>query len=206
MSDTQLLCLSWLVSGDYSTVCTLCLHTDSYARTQPQQLILYSQLVHLHTEPKCCSSFSLHHKLYNKCSLHCKSSVMLKWKQAIVHIDESLALKTTGHSEYREKEQNVSFSHWNDSPWAIHCCSVLCVVLFQLYDKINTKSSPQIRNPSSDAVQRAKEVSTHTHWYNVVCLSPCLWRPIWLITWSTLSITCCFLCLCPDQSSLPTRL
>ncbi|CAB1346505.1 unnamed protein product [Coregonus sp. 'balchen'] len=27
-----------------------------------------------------------------------------------------------------------------------------------LYDKINTKSSPQIRNPSSDAVQRAKEV------------------------------------------------
>jgi hypothetical protein len=40
---------------------------------------------------------------------------------------------------------------------------VLCVVLFQLYDKINTKSSPQIRNPSSDAVQRAKEVSAHTH-------------------------------------------
>ncbi|GCB79846.1 hypothetical protein scyTo_0020254, partial [Scyliorhinus torazame] len=27
-----------------------------------------------------------------------------------------------------------------------------------LYDKINTKSSPQIRNPPSDAVQRAKEV------------------------------------------------
>ncbi|XP_016322835.1 peripheral plasma membrane protein CASK [Sinocyclocheilus anshuiensis] len=27
-----------------------------------------------------------------------------------------------------------------------------------LYDKINTKSSPQIRNPASDAVQRAKEV------------------------------------------------
>ncbi|XP_042610033.1 peripheral plasma membrane protein CASK-like [Cyprinus carpio] len=32
----------------------------------------------------------------------------------------------------------------------------LCV--FQLYDKINTRSSPQIRNPASDAVQRAKEV------------------------------------------------
>lgn len=32
-------------------------------------------------------------------------------------------------------------------------------LLFQLYDKINTKSSPQIRNPPSDAVQRAKEVS-----------------------------------------------
>ncbi|XP_061917672.1 peripheral plasma membrane protein CASK isoform X12 [Entelurus aequoreus] len=29
--------------------------------------------------------------------------------------------------------------------------------LLDLYDKINTKSSPQIRNPSSDAVQRAKE-------------------------------------------------
>ncbi|OXB79744.1 UNVERIFIED_CONTAM: hypothetical protein H355_010212 [Colinus virginianus] len=28
----------------------------------------------------------------------------------------------------------------------------------KLYDKINTKSSPQIRNPPSDAVQRAKEV------------------------------------------------
>uniref|UniRef100_A0A8C2MGK0 Peripheral plasma membrane protein CASK n=1 Tax=Cricetulus griseus TaxID=10029 RepID=A0A8C2MGK0_CRIGR len=31
--------------------------------------------------------------------------------------------------------------------------------LLDLYDKINTKSSPQIRNPPSDAVQRAKEVS-----------------------------------------------
>uniref|UniRef100_A0A8D0L4E2 Peripheral plasma membrane protein CASK n=1 Tax=Sphenodon punctatus TaxID=8508 RepID=A0A8D0L4E2_SPHPU len=30
--------------------------------------------------------------------------------------------------------------------------------LLELYDKINTKSSPQIRNPPSDAVQRAKEV------------------------------------------------
>uniref|UniRef100_A0A3Q2QI95 Peripheral plasma membrane protein CASK n=1 Tax=Fundulus heteroclitus TaxID=8078 RepID=A0A3Q2QI95_FUNHE len=30
--------------------------------------------------------------------------------------------------------------------------------LLDLYDKINTKSTPQIRNPSSDAVQRAKEV------------------------------------------------
>ncbi|XP_056289960.1 peripheral plasma membrane protein CASK isoform X16 [Pseudoliparis swirei] len=30
--------------------------------------------------------------------------------------------------------------------------------LLNLYDKINTKSSPQIRNPPSDAVQRAKEV------------------------------------------------
>ncbi|XP_052420382.1 peripheral plasma membrane protein CASK isoform X3 [Carassius gibelio] len=32
--------------------------------------------------------------------------------------------------------------------------------LLDLYDKINTKSSPQIRNPASDAVQRAKETST----------------------------------------------
>ncbi|XP_030641646.1 peripheral plasma membrane protein CASK isoform X1 [Chanos chanos] len=31
--------------------------------------------------------------------------------------------------------------------------------LLDLYDKINTKSSPQIRNPPSDAVQRAKENS-----------------------------------------------
>ncbi|XP_072542314.1 peripheral plasma membrane protein CASK isoform X8 [Salminus brasiliensis] len=31
--------------------------------------------------------------------------------------------------------------------------------LLDLYDKINTKSSPQIRNPPSDAVQRAKEKS-----------------------------------------------
>uniref|UniRef100_A0A673LIU0 Peripheral plasma membrane protein CASK n=1 Tax=Sinocyclocheilus rhinocerous TaxID=307959 RepID=A0A673LIU0_9TELE len=30
--------------------------------------------------------------------------------------------------------------------------------LLDLYDKINTKSSPQIRSPTSDAVQRAKEV------------------------------------------------
>uniref|UniRef100_A0A8C8HKE9 Peripheral plasma membrane protein CASK n=1 Tax=Oncorhynchus tshawytscha TaxID=74940 RepID=A0A8C8HKE9_ONCTS len=37
--------------------------------------------------------------------------------------------------------------------------------LLDLYDKINTKSSPQIRNPPSNTVQRAKEVSacTHTH-------------------------------------------
>lgn len=33
------------------------------------------------------------------------------------------------------------------------------LLFFQLYDKINTKSSPQIRNAPSDAVQRAKEVS-----------------------------------------------
>ncbi|XP_070831966.1 peripheral plasma membrane protein CASK isoform X7 [Chaetodon trifascialis] len=32
--------------------------------------------------------------------------------------------------------------------------------LLDLYDKINTKSSPQIRNPPSDAVQRAKESSS----------------------------------------------
>uniref|UniRef100_A0A3B3BG74 Calcium/calmodulin-dependent serine protein kinase b n=1 Tax=Oryzias melastigma TaxID=30732 RepID=A0A3B3BG74_ORYME len=32
------------------------------------------------------------------------------------------------------------------------------LVSFQLYDKINTRSSPQIRNPPSDGVQRAKEV------------------------------------------------
>ncbi|KQK83613.1 peripheral plasma membrane protein CASK isoform X4 [Amazona aestiva] len=31
-------------------------------------------------------------------------------------------------------------------------------IILRLYDKINTKSSPQIRNPPSDAVQRAKEV------------------------------------------------
>ncbi|CAM4602394.1 unnamed protein product [Leuciscus chuanchicus] len=31
--------------------------------------------------------------------------------------------------------------------------------LLDLYDKINTKSSPQIRNPASDAVSRAKETS-----------------------------------------------
>ncbi|XP_037590333.1 peripheral plasma membrane protein CASK-like [Cebus imitator] len=31
-------------------------------------------------------------------------------------------------------------------------------IYLKLYDKINTKSSPQIRNPPSDAVQRAKEV------------------------------------------------
>nr|XP_020445226.1 peripheral plasma membrane protein CASK-like [Monopterus albus] len=30
--------------------------------------------------------------------------------------------------------------------------------LLDLYDKINTRSSPQIRNPPSDGVQRAKEV------------------------------------------------
>uniref|UniRef100_A0A672PP91 Peripheral plasma membrane protein CASK n=1 Tax=Sinocyclocheilus grahami TaxID=75366 RepID=A0A672PP91_SINGR len=35
-------------------------------------------------------------------------------------------------------------------------CSDFCSNV--LYDKINTRSSPQIRNPASDAVQRAKEV------------------------------------------------
>lgn len=48
--------------------------------------------------------------------------------------------------------------------------------IFQLYDKINTKSSPQIRNPPSDAVQRAKEVSkcmllfSHTY-IHAVCVT-----------------------------------
>lgn len=41
------------------------------------------------------------------------------------------------------------------------------LLCFQLYDKINTKSSPQIRNPPSDAVQRAKEVS------DIFC--KCIW-------------------------------
>ncbi|XP_016361112.1 peripheral plasma membrane protein CASK-like [Sinocyclocheilus anshuiensis] len=36
--------------------------------------------------------------------------------------------------------------------------SCMCTTLLDLYDKINTRSSPQIRNPASDAVQRAKEV------------------------------------------------
>lgn len=45
----------------------------------------------------------------------------------------------------------------------MHCCSIIrragCYCLsFQLYDKINSRSSPQIRNPPSDGVQRAKEV------------------------------------------------
>uniref|UniRef100_A0A3Q4HS53 Calcium/calmodulin dependent serine protein kinase n=1 Tax=Neolamprologus brichardi TaxID=32507 RepID=A0A3Q4HS53_NEOBR len=40
--------------------------------------------------------------------------------------------------------------------WLCFCDTTLSV--FWLYDKINTKSSPQIRNPPSDAVQRAKEV------------------------------------------------
>ncbi|XP_068165018.1 peripheral plasma membrane protein CASK isoform X4 [Antennarius striatus] len=34
--------------------------------------------------------------------------------------------------------------------------------LLDLYDKINTRSSPQIRNPPSDGVQRAKEVRKNT--------------------------------------------
>lgn len=38
-------------------------------------------------------------------------------------------------------------------------CYWIDFLLLQLYDKINTRSSPLIRNPPSDAVQRAKEVS-----------------------------------------------
>lgn len=39
--------------------------------------------------------------------------------------------------------------------WAINS---FLLFFCQLYDKINTRSSPQIRNPPSDGVQRAKEV------------------------------------------------
>lgn len=41
-----------------------------------------------------------------------------------------------------------------------HAVSLQPLLSFQLYDKINTRSSPQIRNPPSDGVQRAKEVKT----------------------------------------------
>lgn len=44
-----------------------------------------------------------------------------------------------------------------------HLNGLIIVFLFQLYDKINTKSSPQIRNPPSDAVQKAKEVRERPH-------------------------------------------
>lgn len=52
---------------------------------------------------------------------------------------------------YRGVTDHLCFSAW-----------LTFIFWFQLYDKINTKSSPQIRNPPSDAVQRAKEVNTHT--------------------------------------------
>lgn len=48
-------------------------------------------------------------------------------------------------------EKDIDFLHSVFQDQHLH-------TLLDLYDKINTKSSPQIRNPPSDAVQRAKEV------------------------------------------------
>ncbi|XP_030636919.1 calcium/calmodulin-dependent serine protein kinase b isoform X3 [Chanos chanos] len=48
-------------------------------------------------------------------------------------------------------EKDVDFLHSVFQDQHLH-------TLLDLYDKINTRSSPQIRNPPSDAVQRAKEV------------------------------------------------
>lgn len=42
----------------------------------------------------------------------------------------------------------------------------------QLYDKINSRSTPQIRNPPSDGVQRAKEVRMWNLMSPLPCLSP----------------------------------
>lgn len=67
--------------------------------------------------------------------------------------------------------QLLKTSHWScwpccGSPFLVLCSQVNHLndfhLLFQLYDKINTKSSPQIRNSPSDAVQRAKEVRKYT--------------------------------------------
>uniref|UniRef100_A0A8C4JX36 Peripheral plasma membrane protein CASK n=1 Tax=Dromaius novaehollandiae TaxID=8790 RepID=A0A8C4JX36_DRONO len=55
-------------------------------------------------------------------------------------------------------EKDLDFLHSVFQDQHLHTLLDFVFLLFQLYDKINTKSSPQIRNPPSDAVQRAKEV------------------------------------------------
>uniref|UniRef100_A0A671TCQ0 Peripheral plasma membrane protein CASK n=1 Tax=Sinocyclocheilus anshuiensis TaxID=1608454 RepID=A0A671TCQ0_9TELE len=61
---------------------------------------------------------------------------------------------SSGTTTTSRDQMPPTLSSWRDAflRFVVSYDSVL------LYDKINTKSSPQIRNPASDAVQRAKEV------------------------------------------------
>uniref|UniRef100_A0A671TBB3 Peripheral plasma membrane protein CASK n=1 Tax=Sinocyclocheilus anshuiensis TaxID=1608454 RepID=A0A671TBB3_9TELE len=72
---------------------------------------------------------------------------------------------SSGTTTTSRDQMPPTLSSWRDT--FIHCslfihCIFQCMshesFCIMLYDKINTKSSPQIRNPASDAVQRAKEV------------------------------------------------
>lgn len=108
----------------------------------------------------CCEQFFriLHFLMKWSCirtfsSRTCRSSFVyrniLDWCYVLKFAAESSLISST---VWKPTHSAHSFTVW------------LTDLLFQLYDKINTKSSPQIRNPPSDAVQRAKEVS-ETDWH-----------------------------------------
>ncbi|XP_073668136.1 peripheral plasma membrane protein CASK isoform X2 [Paramisgurnus dabryanus] len=76
------------------------------------------------------------------------SSGLLAAERAVSQVLDSLE---EIHALADCSEKDLDFLHSVFQDYHLH-------TLLDLYDKINTKSSPQIRNPSSDAVQRAKEV------------------------------------------------
>jgi hypothetical protein len=65
----------------------------------------------------------------------------------------------------------------------VRCCVSCC---FSFTTRSTPSPPPRSETPLAMLCREPKRwAHTRTHWY-VVCLSPCLWRPIWLITWSTL--------------------
>ncbi|XP_076857485.1 peripheral plasma membrane protein CASK isoform X3 [Brachyhypopomus gauderio] len=75
------------------------------------------------------------------------SSGLLATERAVSQVLDSLE---EIHALTDCSEKDLDFLHSVFQDQHLH-------TLLDLYDKINTKSSPQIRNPASDAVQRAKE-------------------------------------------------
>ncbi|XP_035030630.1 peripheral plasma membrane protein CASK isoform X15 [Hippoglossus stenolepis] len=76
------------------------------------------------------------------------SSGLLAAERAVSQVLDSLE-EIHGLTDCSEKDLDFLHSVFQDQH--LH-------TLLDLYDKINTRSSPQIRNPASDGVQRAKEV------------------------------------------------
>ncbi|XP_062258168.1 peripheral plasma membrane protein CASK isoform X1 [Platichthys flesus] len=77
------------------------------------------------------------------------SSGLLAAERAVSQVLDSLE-EIHGLTDCSEKDLDFLHSVFQDQH--LH-------TLLDLYDKINTRSSPQIRNPASDGVQRAKESS-----------------------------------------------
>ncbi|KAB0389744.1 hypothetical protein E2I00_006344 [Balaenoptera physalus] len=101
----------------------------------------YAYKIHLPETVEQLRKFNARRKLKNKVKVLRRAGAV---SQVLDSLEEIHALTDCS-------EKDLDFLHSVFQDQHLH-------TLLDLYDKINTKSSPQIRNPPSDAVQRAKEV------------------------------------------------